>query len=379
MTTMAAKGNEKLLLVLTLGMLAFGLVMLYSASSVLAMESRGDGAFFVKRQFLWTLFGLCAMWLMWKTDYRRLRPLLLPLLLLCTLGLVLVLVPGVGAEINGSKRWIRIAGMSLQPSEFVKVALYAFLAASLAKRHERMGEFVGGLVPYLVIIGVVLTLIVAEPDLGTAIAVAAVSIVMLYFAGAKLRHLALLALPALPVMYVQLFMVGFRKGRLAAYIDPWSDRFGAGFQTIQSFLAFSAGGLTGRGLGESTQKLLFLPEPHSDFIFAVIGEELGLVGTLAVLCAFIVFTLSGFKVALGCRDGFGRMLAFGLTLMVAFQAFVNMSVTTGLIPNSGMPLPFVSAGGSSLFVTLLSVGLVMSVARVSRQEPSAGPADAQSH
>jgi len=379
MNTLAAKGNEKFLLVLTLGMLAFGLVMLYSASSVLALDTRGDDAFFVKRQALWAALGLATMLGLWKVDYRRLRPLLLPLLLMSTAALVLVLVPGFGAEINGSRRWVKIAGMSAQPSEFAKVALYAFLAASLAKRHGRLNEFVGGLVPYVVIIGVMLTLIVAEPDLGTTLAIAAVSFCMLYYAGARLRHIALLALPALPLMYVQLFMVGFRKDRLMAYIDPWSDRFGAGFQTIQSFLAFSAGGLTGKGLGEGTQKLLFLPEPHSDFIFAVVGEELGLIGTAAVVAAFVAFTACGFRVAFRCRDPFGRLLAFGLTLMIGFQAFVNMSVATGLLPNNGMPLPFVSAGGSTLFVTLMSVGLMMSVARVSREEPQACPIDAQSH
>jgi cell division protein FtsW len=379
MSSAAVKGNEKVLLFLTLGFIAFGLVMLYSASSALAVASRDDAAFFVKRQAIWAVFGLSAMVAAWKIDYRKLRPFLLPGLILSALALGAVLVPGLGAEVNGSKRWMRVAGMSVQPSEFAKVALYAFLAASLAKRQEKLDEFVNGLVPYLAIIGVVLTLIIAEPDLGTVMAMAAISIGMLYYAGAKLRHLALLVLPALPLLYVQLFMVGFRKGRLMAYIDPWSDRFGAGFQTIQSFLAFSAGGVTGKGLGGGTQKLLFLPEPHSDFIYSVIGEELGLIGTMAVLGAFAIFTVCGFKVAFGCQDPFGRLLAFGLTLMIGFQAFVNMSVTTGLIPNSGMPLPFISAGGSALLTTLVSVGLVMSVARVSRDDPPFCPIDAQSH
>jgi cell division protein FtsW len=366
------KNEEKLILTGTMALVGFGLVMLYSASSVLALSRYGDPAYFLKRQALWAVLGLSAMLVLWRSDYRKLRRAALPMMAVTFVLLILVMIPGIGSEINGSRRWIRIAGLSLQPSELLKPAMLVFMAASLAKRAERLPDFVYGLGPYLVIIGVFCFMVALEPDFGTAAAVGVVTLGMLYYSGARVKHLALLSLPAAPWLYYQLFMVGFRKERLLAYIDPWRDPLGTGFQAIQSFLAFGSGGIFGLGLGQGTQKLLFLPEPHSDFIFSVIGEEFGLIGTVSVLAVYVAILIGGFAVALRCEDGFGRLIAFGVTLMISMQALINMGVTTGLFPNKGMPLPFISAGGTALLVALALIGMLLSVAR-EQNSPAGAP------
>ena len=355
--------EDRLLLLSTLILVAFGLLMVYSASSVMALKRYGDSAYFLKRQAIWAGGGLIAMYAAWRMDYRNFKYAAIPALAVIFILLLLVLVPGIGAEINGAKRWIRIAGFSIQPSEFVKPALIMVIAASLARRAEKLADFWFGLGPYLLLSGAFMLLIVIEPDLGTAAALGVVIITMLFVAGAKPAHMLYLVLAVTPVLYYELMHVSFRLKRLMVYIDPWQDPLGKGFQTIQSFLAFGGGGLTGLGLGESRQKLLFLPEPHSDFIFSVIGEEFGLMGAISVAILFALFTLCGMRLALKCQDRFGSLLAFGLTLMIGLQSIINMGVTTGLFPNKGMPLPFISAGGSSIFVALLSVGMLLSIAR----------------
>ncbi|MGA2192637.1 MAG: putative lipid II flippase FtsW [Nitrospirota bacterium] len=352
--------EERIILFTTLLLLCFGLVMVYSASSVLALRKYGDAAYFLKRQAVWAGGGLLAMAALRKLDYKKLRIFLLPLLLLCFILLVLALV---GPEVNGARRWIRLAGQSFQPSEFTKPVLFTFVAASLSKRADRLQDFWFGVGPYLLLSGTLVLLIVLEPDLGTAALICAVVLSMLYVGGARPAHLLWLVLSSLPVLYLQLFRVGYRKSRMASFINPWADPSGSGFQTIQSFLAFGGGGITGLGLGESRQKLLFLPEPHNDFIFSVIGEEFGLVGALLVAALFSIFTFFGLRLALRCRDGFSKLAVFSLTLMIGLQALVNMGVATGLFPNKGMPLPFASAGGSSVFVSLISVGIILGIAR----------------
>ncbi|MBI5694424.1 MAG: putative lipid II flippase FtsW [Nitrospirae bacterium] len=360
--------EDRIILFCTVALVGFGLVMVYSASSVMAMKQYGDSGWFLKRQAVWAAGGLAAMFMLWRVDFRKLGRFT-PLLMFGTLLLLLLaLVPGIGAEINGARRWIRIAGLSFQPSEFAKPAILLFLAASLARRRDRLTDFWNGVVPYLMVCGVFLLLIALEPDFGTAASIGMAVIVMLYVAGARLKHLAMVGLLASPLVVYQIFFVGFRKKRIDVFLDPWSDRLGTGFQTIQSFLAFGSGGLTGLGLGEGRQKLLFLPEPHNDFIFSVIGEELGLAGAVVTASAFALFTLCGFRLALRCEDGSGRLLAFGVTFMLGIQAVINMGVATGLFPNKGMPLPFISAGGSSLFVALVCVGLLLSVSRTFKSD-----------
>jgi len=363
--------EDKVILVITLALVAFGLLMVYSASSVMALRKKGDSFWFLKRQAVWVAMGLSAMFAAWMTDYRKLKKPALPALGLIALMLVAVLVPGLGAEVNGAKRWIRLAGLSVQPSEFLKPVLLVTIAASLAKRSDRMSEFWFGVGPYLMMTGMFASLILMEPDLGTAVTLFAVVVSMIFVAGMRLTHLGYMVAAALPVIYYELFHVGFRLKRLLVYLDPWQDPLGKGFQAIQSFLAFGGGGLTGMGLGESRQKLMFLPEPHSDFIFSVIGEEFGLVGSMAVAVCYMVFTLCGIRLALRCEEPFGRVLAFGLTVMIGLQSIINMGVATGLFPNKGMPLPFVSAGGSSVLVALASVGILLSIARNGKGEDDA--------
>ena len=356
--------EDKVILYTTLTLLVLGLVMVYSSSSVLALKRYGDPAYFLKRQVLWAAAGIVAMMLAWKTDYKKvIRPLSLPALVVV---FILHCAALAGPQVNGARRWIRLGGFSLQPSEFVKPALLVFVSASVAKRTDKLKEFWTGLGPYIVIVGMFALLILLEPDLGTAALILAVVGATIFVGGARPLHLMALVLAALPVLYLKLHS-GFRLDRLMAYVDPWSDPHGKGFQIIQSFLAFGGGGLTGLGLGESRQKLLFLPEPHNDFIFSVIGEEFGLVGGIIVPALFLAFTLFGLRLALKCRDGFGKLLVFSLTLALGMQALMNMGVATGLFPNKGLPLPFVSYGGSSVFVALVSVGIILSVARTERK------------
>ncbi len=369
--------EDRLILFCTLVLVAFGLVMVYSASSVMAMDMKrygDDPSYFLKRQAMWASAGLIGMAVMWRADYRVLSRFSFPLIAISFLLLALTLAPGVGAEINGARRWIRLGGFSFQPSEVAKLAMLIFAASSLNKRADRLRDFGSGLAPYLVVAGTMLFLIALEPDFGTAALIGAAMLVMLFVAGARPAHLLYVLMAAAPVLYMQIFHVGFRRRRLIAFFNPWSDPRGAGFQAIQSFLAFGSGGLTGLGLGAGRQKLLFLPEPHSDFIFSVVGEELGLVGALLLASVFALFTLSGLRLALKCEDGFGRLLALGITLMIGFQALMNMGVATGLFPNKGTPLPFVSAGGSSIFMALAAVGILLSVARTHR-----APAPARGH
>ncbi len=361
--------EDSIIFFITLILLSFGLVMVYSASSVMALKYHNDSAYYLKRQIIWAGAGMAALLAAWSIDYKILRKLSLPALFACFVLLVITLV---GPEVNGARRWIRFAGFSFQASEFTKPVLFTFVAASLAKRADRLTEFWSGIGPYIFISGTLVLLIALEPDFGTAAAICAVVFMMLFVGGAKVSHLGALVLGSIPVLYLQLFKVGYRKNRLLSFMNPWSDPLGTGFQTIQSFLAFGGGGLTGVGLGQSRQKLLFLPEPHNDFIFSVIGEEFGLIGAAAVVFLFLLFTLFGMRLALRCKDPFGRLLAFALTLMIGLQALINMGVATGLFPNKGMPLPFISAGGSSVFVALMSVGIMLSVARGSRRQDNAG-------
>lgn len=362
--------EDNIILFITLFLVVAGLVMVYSASSVMALRKKADSFYFLKRQAVWVGIGLAAMFAAWNTDYKKLKRPALPLLAVVALLLVGVMLPGIGAEINGAKRWIRLAGLTFQPSEFLKPVLLVTISASLAKRSDRLGEFWTGVGPYLAMTGMFALLIMLEPDLGTAATIFAVVLSMIFVSGMRLTHLGYMSLAVLPVLYYELFRVGFRLQRLMVFLDPWQDPLGKGFQTIQSFLAFGGGGLTGLGLGAGRQKLMFLPEPHSDFIFSVIGEELGLMGSMTVAVMFMVFTLCGIRLSLRCEDPFGRVLAFGLTMMIGLQSIINMGVATGLFPNKGMPLPFMSAGGSSVMVALLSVGILLSIAKSGRDEDS---------
>lgn len=344
-------------------LLGLGIVMVYSASAILATDRFHDPYFFLKKQCFWAVLGLAVLWGTMAVDYRRWRRLVVPLLLVATALLVLVLVPPFGQEINGTRRWLRWGPFSFQPTELAKLALVLYLADFLTRRQAVAGTFFRGFLPPLVVTGTMAALIMAQPDLGSSVALVAVVLCVLFVAGARLPHLALVGAAAVPVIVMAVTSASYRVRRIFAFLDPWADPRGAGFQIIQSYLALGGGGLTGRGLGESKQKLFYLPEPHTDFIFAIVGEELGFVGAVLTVCLFGLLLWRGGRIALRVADPFGALAALGITAMLATQALVNLGVVVGLLPTKGLPLPFISFGGSSLLVAMAGVGLLLNISQ----------------
>ena len=343
-------------------LLSAGVVMVYSASAIVAADRFHDPYFFLKKQIFWALLGAACMWMAIRLDYRRLEGFVLPLLIFAGILLVLVLVSPFGQAINGTRRWIRLGPVSFQPAELAKLALVVYLAAFLAKKGEAISDFKRGLVPPLAIAGVLALLVLAQPDLGNCLTLITLTFTLLFLAGGHARHLGFILLAALPPLVVAIWMAPYRLRRIFAFIDPWSDPRGSGFQIIQSWLAFGNGGIFGQGIGASRQKLFYLPESHTDFIFAIVGEELGLVGALTIVALFVVLIWRGLRIGLRAPDPFGGYLALGITVLIATQTLVNLGVVTGLLPTKGLPLPFISRGGSNLFLLLLCVGLLLSVA-----------------
>ena len=344
-------------------LLSIGVVMVYSASAIVAADRFRDPYFFLKKQLFWAVLGAGCLWLMLRLDYRRLERWVLPLLVAALALLVLVLIPPIGQAINGTRRWIRLGPVSFQPAELAKLALVVYLAAFLARRREALENFRRDLLPPLVVAGVLAALVFAQPDLGNCLTLLVLTFALLFLAGGRVRHLGLVLAPALPLVAIAVWMAPYRLRRITAFLDPWSDPRGSGFQIIQSWLALGNGGLVGRGIGASTQKLFYLPEPHTDFIFAILGEELGFVGALVVVALFVVLVWRGLRIGLRAPEPFGAYLALGITVLIATQTLVNLGVVTGLLPTKGLPLPFVSFGGSALLVTMLSTGVLLNISQ----------------
>lgn len=345
-----------------------GLIMVYSSSTILAMKSYGDFFFFVKRQLLWAVMGFTVLWFLAQYPYPRLRKWIRPALVACALLLIAVLVLSLGKTAGGARRWLSLGPVSFQPAEMLKIVLVVYLADTLARKGERITSFVQGVLPSLVILGGFSVLLLMQPDLGTAVIVITVGLVMIYLAGARFTQLLSLGLAALPVVFLLIFQVDYRRRRLDAFLDPWQEPLGKGFQVIQSYLALGSGGLWGRGLSESQQKLFYLPAPHTDFIYSIVGEELGFVGTFGMLLFFGFLIWKGLAIARRCSDDFGKLLAAGITVLIGLQTVINMGVTTGLVPTKGTTLPFISAGGSSLFFSLAAIGILLSVSRCAPEE-----------
>jgi cell division protein FtsW len=358
-----APRRDKMLLLLAFVLIAVGIGMIYSASAVMAQKRFGDSAYFLKRQLVWLAIGFVCMAVIARTDLKTLRSWAVPLLLIGMVGLALVLVPGVGVSVKGARRWLKLGNMTLQPAELVKVGVLLYLAHYLTKKGDRIEDFKLGFIPPLMVIGLAMVLILAEPDLGTAAVIGLVTLGVLFVGGSRLGHLGLIGLTVLPVLYFLVSRVGYRRQRILSFLDPWSDPEGAGFQVIQSLLALGGGGPFGVGLGEGRQKLFFLPEPHTDFVLSMLGEELGFVGTSAVLILLALFVVKGFMIASAAEDPFGRYVAFGVSFLVAFHTLINVGVISALLPTKGLPLPFVSYGGSSLVVNMIGTGLLMAVSR----------------
>jgi cell division protein FtsW len=350
------------LFTVTLLLIFIGLVMVFSASAVMAKERYGSGYFFLLRQLGWAVAGILVMVLAMKIDYRRYKQ---PAVVFSLLGLTTLMLISVFFldRSHHTHRWIHWGPLSLQPSEMAKPALILFLAFFLESRTKSMKDWRNTVLPAAVPTLIFISLIVFQPDLGTAIACAAITGCVLFVAGLDLRYLGYAFAASLLPLYFLIFHVAYRRDRILAFLDPYSDPQGRGFHIIQSLIAVSTGGITGVGLMEGKQKLFYLPEPHTDFIFAVTAEELGLVGALVIVLLFAIFLWRGVRTALRTQDMFGRFLAVGITSMIVVQAFINISVVLGLMPTKGIPLPLVSYGGSSLLVTLACIGVLLNISK----------------
>lgn len=351
--------EQRLLVLVTLGLVAFGLVMVFSATSASAALGEGDPMRFLVKQGLYALAGLTALAVLSRFDYHRLRPVAPILLLGSFAACVAVLV--VGPAINGAHRWFVVGPVSLQPSELAKVAVCVWVCAVLARRPapRTLGELMKPIGLVVAAFGIV---IVVEPDLGTTIALFVMVAGILLVSGMPLRLFVLAGVLAVGLGGLAIWMEPYRRARVFSFLDPWQDAEGSGFQIVQAIIGIGSGGITGEGLGQGIQKINFLPEAHTDMIFAVVGEELGLVGSALVIAGFATFAWAGYRIALACRDPFGKRLAVGITTLVAGQAAVNLAAVLGIAPLTGIPLPFVSYGGSSLLVLLASVGVLLNIA-----------------
>jgi cell division protein FtsW len=354
--------SDKVLFTATLLLVCTSVVMVYSASAVVAMQTNHDPYVYLFKQATWALLGLVLVPVIMRVDYRNYRQ---PVVIwaglgLVSLGLVAVLF---GHPINGATRWLGVGPLGVQPSELAKIVVIFFMAALLERRMDRIDEPTYALLPIGIVLAGIVGLILAEPDLGTSVSVVMIAGIMIFAAGINYRYVAGLFLASLPALYFLLAFSDYRRRRVLAFLNPWADPLGDGFQMIQSMIAVGTGGVFGRGLMAGVQKLFYLPEPHNDFIYSVISEELGLVGATVVLACFCVITWRGLRTSVRAPDRFGAFLALGLTTMVAFQAFFNISVVLGLLPTKGIPLPFVSYGGSSLLINLLGMGILLNVSQ----------------
>ena len=353
---------DRWLFTVTMLLVFVGLVMVFSASAVMAKDKYGSPYAFLLRQLLWAVAGLVAMVVAMRVDYRRYKS---PAVVFSLMGLTTLLLISVFFldRSHNTHRWIRWSGFSLQPSELAKPVLILFLAYFLEGRTKSMDDWRNTLLPAAAPVLVFLGLIVLQPDLGTAIACSGITACIFFVAEMRMRYFGYAFGAALLPLYLLIFHVSWRRGRILAFLNPYADRQGMGFHIIQSLIAVATGGVTGTGLMEGKQKLFYLPEPHTDFIFAVTAEELGLVGAMFVVTLFAIFLWRGMRASWRTDDIFGRYVAVGITSMVVLQAFINISVVLGMIPTKGIPLPLVSYGGSSLFVTLACVGVLLNITR----------------
>ena len=363
--------SDRALFIATILLVGLSIVMVYSASAPMALQKYGTASMFLVRQGMWALLGLSMLYVSMRIDYRNYREpaFIWTCLFLVAVGLVAVLFR---SPVNGARRWFGVGGIGIQPSEVAKLTAIFFIAAILERRIHRIDEMYA-LVPIGVTVLALVGLILAEPDFGTSMSLLLIAVVMVCAAGLNYRYIIGVCLASLPAIYLIVMGSAYRRRRTLAFLNPWDDPLGDGFQIIQSLIAVGTGGVWGRGLMNGVQKLFYLPEPHTDFIYSVISEELGLIGATAVLACFAIVAWRGLRVSLLAPDAFGAFLALGLTTMVAIQAFVNISVVLGLLPTKGIPLPFVSAGGSSLVINLIGMGILLNVSQHAASGSSAQP------
>lgn len=359
----ALKPPDALLLGAVAFLVVLGLAMVFSASSATAYAEFHDTAHYLKRQIAYLVVGLLLAYAAYRIDYRRLRDLAPGFVVVTFIVLALTLIPHVGFAAGGSRRWLGLHSLSFQPSELGKLALVVFLAAKLTQLGEGVRSLSKGVAPALIVTGLLSVPVFLEPDMGTSSIYIFTAFAMLFAAGARLEHLIMCALVMLPAAAIAVGSSSYKRARVFAFLDPWKDAQNAGFHIVQSLLALGSGGLFGLGLGASRQKYFYLPMPHTDFIFAVIGEELGLLGGITVIGLFALFAIRGITLAIKAPDRFGMLLALGCTFVIVIQAFINIGVVTSSWPVTGVPLPFISFGGTSLIVSLIAVGLIANVGR----------------
>lgn len=367
----AQKESNTCDIVLVLGVLLLigtGIIMVYSSSSVLAAKRFGDNYYFLKRQALFAMLGGTALLICRYVPYMVYKKLVYPILFLGIFLLLALQVPGWAHEIGGAKRWFRFMGWSFQPSEFAKLALIIYLAYSMSKKQENIKKFGIGFLPHAIVLGSFLVLVLIQPDFGMAFIIGIIAWVMLFIGGVRISYLFTAAVALLPFAYLVLINAGYRIRRLVAFLSPWEHQNDAGYQIIHSLMAFGSGGIIGKGLGNSHQKLFYLPEPHTDFIFSVVGEELGLIGVCGIIGIYLVILCVGFRIALKGADPFANYLTIGITATLGVQVIVNMGVVLGLFPTKGLTLPFISYGGSSLVLSMASIGILLNISRRQRME-----------
>ena len=344
-------------------LLAFGTVMIYSSSGIYAHDKFHDSLFFLKRHLLFLGVGLVLSFVILALDRRTMKRFAKPVFFISVLLLALVLIPHLGSEISGARRWFKIGRFLFQPSELAKLTLIMYLADMLSKKGSYISDFGYGFLPALSAAGITVGLILIQPDLGTAVALGAIAFILFFAAGVKWKYLGGTVLAALPVIFLAVYKVSYRWKRVMAFLNPWSDPRGNGFQIIQSFLALGLGGVFGVGLGMSRQKLLYLPAAHTDFIFSIIGEELGFFGTMSVITLFILLFWQRMRVAFKSEDPYARFLSLGISSLIAVEAAVNIGVSIGALPTKGLPLPFISYGGSSLIFHMMGIALLLTAAK----------------
>ncbi|MDD5434195.1 MAG: putative lipid II flippase FtsW [Nitrospira sp.] len=364
--------KDKILLIAAFALVAFGTIMIYSASAIMALDSYGDSLHFLKRQVAWIAISIIGMALISRIDIETWKKISMPLLLISWILLLLVLIPGIGSKINSARRWFRVGPMSFQPSELAKLSIIVYMSGYLINRGEKIRDFWNGFVPPLLVVGITFVLILAEPDMGTAFVIGVGSAAMLFIGGASMAHIGGLSLLAVPAGFFLIKNIGYRMNRVKAFLDPWSDPFGVGYQIRQSFLAFGNGGFLGKGIGEGRQKLFFLPEAHTDFVFSVVGEELGFAGCLLVTVCLIFFLWRCFRIIKAHWGSFEGYIATGITIFIGVQIALNLFVVTGMFPTKGLALPFISFGGTSLLTNMVMTGILYSI---SGKEPDTSKAE----
>ncbi len=346
-------------------LLVIGTIMVYSTSSAKAAESLNPINLTFLKHILWIILAIIGMLIMMKLDYHYLQKFSKIILIVTLVGLVIVLIPGIGTTINGASRWIRFGSyFGFQPSELTKLTMIIFMSSYIAKNQGKMSSFIKGFVVPITLIGIVSLLILKEPDFSTAIFISLISFILIMVGGTRIVYIIFIVLASIPYLYEIIYKVpNYQKNRLLSFLDPWQNPEGIGYQIIQSWIALGSGGITGLGLGESRQKLFFLPESNSDFIFSIIGEELGFIGTTGIIIIFALLAWQGMKICKSAPDVFGFFLSLGITLFIVLQSAINIAVATGSIPTTGLPLPFISTGGSSLFLSLLGLGILLNIAK----------------